>query len=346
MKLTLDDVVSLTSGKLIREGSVGEIAGLGALDEAGSNDVSFLGNEKYYQDFLQTKAGIVIIPPNVPDYPADAALIEVENPSLAFGEVIKHFAKSLRAFKAGVHPAAYVADDVSYDPESVSIKAGAVVEAGVKIGAGTEIGPGACIGAGVSIGEDCLIHANATVREGCVLGDRVILQPSCVIGSDGFGYALVDGKHEKIDQVGIVVLEDDVEIGSNSTIDRARFGKTVIGQGTKIDNLVQVGHNVTMGKHCLIISQVGISGSSHLGDYVTVAGQAGIAGHLKITDKVTLVARAGATKDISKEGFYMGMPARPMREELKKQAQVTKIPKILDEMKALKKQLAGESSAE
>jgi UDP-3-O-[3-hydroxymyristoyl] glucosamine N-acyltransferase len=162
-----------------------------------------------------------------------------------------------------------------------------------------------------------------------------------VIGSDGYGYELVDGRHEKIDQVGIVVLEKDVEIGANSTIDRARFGKTVIGEGSKIDNQVQIGHNVRMGKHCLIVSQVGISGSTIVGNYVTMAGQAGAAGHLKIGDKATLTGRTGAIKDLDGGKVYMGMPARPMREELKKQANLARLPKLITEVKELRRQLDG-----
>ncbi len=342
MHLSLDDIVGLTGGTLIRSGNTTVFKGMAALDEAGEDEVSFLGNEKYYQDFINTSAGVVLIPAGVPEYPEGAALIEVENPTLVFGEVIKHFVSSASAFSPGVHPTAYVAEGVSFDPDQVSVKAGAVIEHGVSIGDGTEIGCGVVIGAGVEIGENCLLHANCTVRERCVLKDQVVLQPGCVIGSDGYGYQLVDGRHEKIDQVGIVVLEKDVEIGANSTIDRARFGKTIIGEGCKIDNQVQIGHNVRMGKHCLIVSQVGISGSTQVGNYVTMAGQAGAAGHLKIGDKATLTGRTGAIKDLDGGVVYMGMPARPMREELKKQANLARLPKLIAEVKELKKKLAEE----
>lgn len=339
MKLTLEDIVSLTGGKLIRSSITHEMDGMAALDEAGPTEVSFLGNEKYYQDFLDTKAGVVLLPADVPGAPADASLIEVENPSLAFGEIVKHFVKAQSGFAPGVHPAAYVAAGVKFDPEHVSIKAGAVVEAGVTIGNGSVIGCGVVVEAAAVIGENCHLHANCTVRERCVLQDRVILQPGCAIGSDGYGYEVVDGRHMKIDQVGIVVLEEDVEIGANTTIDRARFGKTIIGEGCKIDNQVQIGHNVRMGKHCLIVSQVGISGSTIIGNYVTMAGQAGAAGHLKIGDKATLTGRTGAIKDLEGGVVYMGMPARPMREELKKQANLARLPKLIKEVKELRKKL-------
>lgn len=339
MKLSLEEIVSLTGGKLIRSSIVHEMDGMAALDEAGPTEVSFLGNEKYFQDFLETKAGVVLVPPGLPDTPEQPGLIEVENPSLAFGEIIKQFVNAQSALAPGVHARAYVDESVKFDPTQVSIKAGAVVEAGVSIGNGSVIGCGVVVGAHAVIGENCYLHANSTLRERCVLHDRVILQPGCVIGSDGYGYELVEGRHQKIDQVGIVVLEKDVEIGANTTIDRARFGKTVIGEGCKIDNQVQIGHNVRMGQHCLIVSQVGISGSTHIGNYVTMAGQAGAAGHLKIGDKATLTGRTGAIKDLDGGVVYMGMPARPMREELKKQANLARLPKLIAEVKALKKKL-------
>jgi len=277
MQLTLEEIITLTGGKLIRSENSQPILGMAALDEADASEVSFLGNEKYYQDYLATQAGVVLVPAGVPGTPATSALIEVENPSHAFGEVVKQFVKAQSSFTPGIHPSAYVADDVVMDATQVSIGPRAIIESGVTIGNGSEVRAGAVVCEGAVIGENCLLHANCTLRERCVLEEHVILQPGCVIGSDGYGYALVDGRHEKIDQVGIVVLEKNVEIGANTTIDRARFGKTVIGQGSKIDNQVQIGHNVRMGQHCLIVSQVGISGSTHIGNYVTMAGQAGAA---------------------------------------------------------------------
>ncbi len=342
MKITLDELVSLTGGKLIRPGSGADISNLASLDEAGAGDVSFLGNEKYYQDYLKTNAGGVLVPASVPADPApqeSVALVEVENPSFAFGLVVKHFVSQTRQFTPGIHPAAYVADDVSLDPAKVSVRAGAVIESGASIGNGTEIGSGCVIGERVRVGEDCLFYANATVREGCEIGNRVILQPGCVVGSDGYGYELVDGRHTKVDQVGIVVIEDDVEIGANTTIDRARFGKTVIGQGTKIDNLVQIAHNVTIGQHCLVVSQSGVAGSTRVGNYVTLAAKSGCVGHIKIGDKAVLAAKAGAYKDLDPGVVYMGSPARPMREELKKQALVARLPKLAAEVKELRRRL-------
>ena len=339
MELTLNEIIELTGGRVVSGESSSNYAGLASLSEASATDVSFLGNEKYYQDYLTTKAGLVLAPSIVEQYPEGAVVLEVENPSFAFGLVVKKLASGQRVFKAGVHPAAWVADDVVYNPEKVSIKAGAVIESGCVIGDGTEINAGVSLGEGVKIGADCVVHANVTVREHCVLGDRVTLQPGCVIGSDGYGYELVDGRHTKVDQVGVVVLEDDVEIGANSAIDRARFGKTVIGEGSKIDNLVQVAHNVVTGKHCLVVAQSGLAGSSELGNYVTVAAQSGVAGHIKIGDQAVLLGRTGAAKSLDGGQMYMGFPARPVKEEQKKMASVARLPKLLSEFKELKKSL-------
>ena len=342
MHLTLDDLVSLTEGKLIRpEHSENKevFFGVAALDEAGADEVSFLGNEKYYQDFLNTSAGVVLIPPGVPEQPADAALIEVENPSQAFGEVVKKLVTNHQKFEPGIEAGAHVADGVKFDSSKVSVKAGAVIEAGAIIGDGTTIGGGVVVCADVVIGENCVLYPNAVVRERCVLGNNVVLQPGAVIGSDGYGYTLVDGRHETIDQVGIVVLEDYVEIGANSTIDRARFGKTVIGEGSKIDNLVQIGHNVRIGKHCLVVAQAGLAGSTHVGDYATLAARSASAGHLKIGERAVLTAQAATLKDVPSDTIYMGTPARPIREAQKQMALQARLPKLVAQVKELQRKL-------
>lgn len=339
VELTLEEIIGLTGGKIVSGKSSTNYKGLASLNEATSTDVSFLGNEKYYQDYLATSAGVVLVPSVVEQYPSGAVAIEVENPSHAFGIVVKKLAAKQRVFRVGVHPSAWIADDVSYNPEKVCIKAGVVVESGASIGDGTEVNSNVSVGEGVTIGVDCVLHSNSTVREFCKLGDRVILQPGCVIGSDGYGYELVEGKHTKVDQVGVVVLENDVEIGANTTIDRARFGKTVIGEGSKVDNLVQIAHNVRIGKHCLVVAQTGLAGSCELGDYVTVAAQSGVAGHLKVGDKATLLGRSGVAKNLEGGQMYMGYPARPAKEEQKKLASLARLPKMMAEFKALKRQI-------
>ena len=338
MALTLSELARLVDGDIVRGGLDLLVDGIASLDEAGPSELSFLGNEKYRAQFLATRAGAVIVPRGVTEGPESSALIAADNPSFAFGLAVKHFVASLaRTFTPGIHPRASVDESARLDPAKVRIHAGAVVMAGAEIGDGSEIGPNAVVGEKVRIGRDCLIHANVTVRERCTLGDRVILQPGAVIGSDGYGYEVIDGRHVKIDQVGIVEIQNDVEVGANTTIDRARFGRTVIGEGSKIDNLVQVAHNVQLGKHCLLVSQSGVAGSARTGDYVVVAAQAGVGGHVKIGAKSVLAGRAGATADLEGGQTYSGMPARPFMEEQRSRAMIRQLPKLAERLKALEK---------
>jgi len=312
---------------------------MAALDAAGPGDVSFLGNEKYRSQFLEARASAVIVPRGETGGPEGMALIAVDNPSLAFAVVVRHFAAATQQFKPGVHPRAFVDPAAQLDPEKVCVHPGAVVMAGAKIGEGSEIGANSVIGENAVLGTDCRIMANVTIRERCIIGDRVIIQPGAVIGSDGYGYEFSEGRHVKIDQVGIVEIGNDVEIGANSTIDRARFGKTLIGEGTKIDNLVQIGHNVVIGKHCLIVSQSGMAGSSKIGNYVTIAAQVGVVGHVTVGDKAVLTARTGVTASIPGSDVYAGKPALPMREEMKMQAQLRRLYKLVERVKELEKKI-------
>jgi len=341
--LTLSELAHKIDGHIIRGGLDLSLTGMAALDAAAAGDVSFLGNEKYYPQFLTTRASAVIVPLGITDGPPDTALIAVANPSLAFSNVVSHFAATSRKLQPGIHPSAFVDPSAVLDPTQVRVQPGAVILAGAIIGNGSDIGPNSVIGEEVKIGQDCRIFANVSIRERCLIGDRVILQPGAIIGSDGYGYEFSEGRHLKIDQVGIVEIGNDVEVGANTTIDRARFGKTVIGEGTKIDNLVQIGHNVIVGKHCLIVSQTGIAGSSQIGDYVTMGGQCGVAGHLKIGDHSILAARAGVTISIAGNQAYSGRPAIPIREDMKFQALIRRLPKLVARVKALEDKL-GEIS--
>lgn len=337
--LKLSELAQRIGGDIVRGDPNLSLSGLGALDQAGSGEISFLGNDKYHAQFLATRASAVIVARGVSDGPPGAALIAVDNPTLAFSEVVRHFIESARDFQPGIHPQASVDPSARVDAAKVMVHAGAVIMAGAVVGAGSEIGPNAVIGKDVVIGADCRIMANAVVRERCTLGARVVLQPGAVIGSDGYGYQLVAGRHVKIEQLGIVEIHDDVEIGANTTVDRARFGKTIIGEGTKIDNLVQIGHNCVIGKHCLIVAQCGISGSAILGDYVTMAGQAGAAGHIRIGDRSLIAGRAGVTTDLAGGEAYAGYPAVPAAEDTKSRAMARRLPKIVERIKALEKRL-------
>ncbi len=337
--LKISELAQWIDGDIVRGGLDMSLTGMAALDAAGPQDVSFLGNEKYHGQFLETQAAAVIVPRGVTDGPETTALIAVDNPTLAFSTVVRHFAEITKSFVPGVHPRAYVDPSATLDPEKTCVHPGAVIMAGAVIGDGSEIGPNSVIGAHVVLGKDCHIMANATVRERCVLGDRVILQPGVVIGSDGYGYQFSNGKHVKIDQVGIVEIGDDVEVGANTTIDRARFGKTIIGEGTKIDNLVQIGHNTVIGKHGLIVALTGISGSTHIGNHVTIGGQVGTAGHITIGDHAMLAARTGVSTSIPGNETYTGSPARPFREEMRFRATVRRLPKLVERVEAIEKLL-------
>ena len=313
--------------------------GIAALDEAGPNEVSFLGNSRYEPQLEKTEAGAVLVPEGAFIAPAGCRLISVPNPSAAFSQLIDYFQKQANPFVPGISPAAHLEEGVICNPEKVRVGAGVVLGRGTVIGDGCDISPGCIIGAEVVIGRDCLIHSGVVIRERCTLGNRVTLQPGCVIGSDGYGFELVEGQHQKVPQVGIVEIQDDVEIGANTCLDRARFGKTVIGEGTKVDNLVQIAHNVKIGKHCLVVAQSGIAGSSKLGNYVTIAAQAGVAGHLEVADQVVLAGQGGILKSITQAGVYMGTPARPIKVEQLKMAAVARLPKLRKELHEIKKKL-------
>lgn len=340
MNLSLDEVVALTGGKILNPTPEVQISGVATLADACHGDVSFLGNEKYFKDFLVTKATAVLVPPALPEYPEGVVFIEVENPSLAFNAVVGHFMKAASDFVPGIAPTAYVDPTAKLNPEKVRVSHGAVIEAGAEIGDGCDIGPNCVIGKSATLGENCKLYANAVVRERCILGKHVVLQPGAVIGSDGFGFLLnkETGRYETVDQVGIVVIGDYVDVGANTTIDRARFGRTIIGEGSKIDNLVQIGHNVQVGKHTVIVSQSGIAGSSIVGDYCTVAAQVGIAGHLKVGDKATLAARTGVMADLEGGKVYWGAPAAPFMEARRQFAAIRKLPEAMKELANLKKQ--------
>lgn len=341
MNLSIHDVLGLTGGKLLVDATPEiQISGVATLAEARTGEVSFLGNEKYFQDFLATRASLVLVPPGLPQHPEGVSLIEVDNPSLAFNALVDHFMKSANDFKPGISPLAYVDPSAQVNPATVRVAPGAVIEAGAIIGDGSDIGPGCVIGKGTTLGKNCKLHARVVIRERCILGNHVVIQPGAVIGGDGFGFLLnkETGRYETVDQVGIVEIGDNVDIGANTTIDRARFGRTIIGEGCKIDNLVMIAHNVEIGPHTVIVSQTGIAGSTKLGRYVTLAAQVGIAGHLHIGDQAVLAARTGVMNNLEGGKTYWGAPAVPFKEACMQQTAIRKLPSAMKELSALKKQ--------
>ncbi len=341
MKLSIDDILKLTGGKLLQTTPEISISGVATLSEACPSEATFLGNEKYYQDYLQTQAGLVLVPPSLPDYPKGPIYVEVENPSLAFNALVSHFMKSTQSFTAGISPHAIIEEGVTLNADKVRIAAGCIIERGASIGDGCDIGPGCIIGQGVRIGENCKFYARVTVRERCEIGHHVVIQPGAVIGSDGFGFLLnkETGSYDTIDQVGIVVIGDHVDIGANTTIDRARFGRTVIGEGCKLDNLVQIGHNVTIGKHSVIVAQTGIAGSTRIGNYVTIAAQCGIAGHLTIGDRVILGAKSGVLSHLEAGKNYWGLPADSFLNMKRQIVCIRQLPAALKEMKKIQAEI-------
>jgi len=288
------------------------IADVAPLDAAGPADVSFLDNRRYVPAFTASRAGACVVQPDLAARaPAGMALLLTEEPYRAYARIAQAF-YPVRPPEAGVSPAAFVDPTARLAP-SCRIEPGAVIGPRAEIGARTVIGATAAIGPGVVIGEDCIVGAGATISHS-LIGSRVNVYPGARIGQDGFGFAMGAGGHLKVPQLGRVIIEDDVEIGANTTIDRGAGPDTVIGAGTKIDNLVQIGHNVRLGTGCVLVAQVGISGSTHLGAFVSAGGQVGITGHLQIGAGARIAAQSGVMRDIEPGGTVGGSPALPVKE--------------------------------
>jgi len=331
--MKLAEIAERLGGTLEGDGDV-DIRAVAGLKEAGPGDISFLANPKYAPQVTQTRASAVIVPLDW-DRPVSCSLIRSDNSDRAFAEAAQLFYRPVPAPPPGIHPTAVV-DGSAELGDNVSIGAHCTVEGGVVIGANTVIQSNCVIGYGTVIGRDCLIYPLVSMREYTEIGNRVIIHNGSVIGSDGFGYAVQqDGSRVKIPQIGRVVIEDDVEIGANVAIDRARFGKTRIGRGTKIDNLVQIAHNVIVGEDSVLCGQAGVSGSTIIGSKVILAGQSGLAGHLEVGDGAIIGAQAGVTKNVAKKDFVMGTPAMNHLVNKKMIAGALTIPKIKEKLREL-----------
>lgn len=339
MNLTLKELADLVDGRLLRGDPDGGFTGFAALKDAGAADVSFFGNEKYADDLATTGAGAVLVAAEEVAAPNSTSLVLVDNPVMAFDVVLRKFAVPRPAFMPGIHPTAVIGEGAKVDPEKVSIGPNAVIEAGAEVGDGTRVGSCAVVGAGASVGCDCEIGSGVQILYGCRVGDRVILHSGAIIGADGFGFEFVEGRHQKIEQLGVVRIEDDVEIGASTTVDRARFGETVIGEGTKIDNQVQIGHNVVIGKHCIVVAQTGISGSTQIGNYVTLAARTGIAGHLKIGDGAITGGRSGVIADVKPGEKVFGYPAKPWKESMRTSMYVKRLGGLYARVKKLEEKV-------
>jgi len=333
--LTLQEIAKLSGGELSGDGNR-VISGAASLDEAVDGEIAFYNNPKYMPRLKATRASAVFVPPDFSEK-ISTAQIRVADPSKAFEQVVLKLAPKPIVFASGIHPTAVV-DPTAKLGARVSIQPHAVIEADVTIGDETVVGAGSYVGHETAIGKSCLIYPNVTIRERSKIGSRVIIHGGAVIGADGFGFEFKDGRQRKIPQIGIVQIDDDVEIGANTTIDRARFGRTWIQEDVKIDNLVQIAHNVVIGKHSVIAAQVGISGSVRVGERVSMAGQVGIVGHATIGDGTMIAAQSGVSKNIP-GGVWFGYPAVPFAEAKRQFAWVHRLGKLFERVKAIEKKL-------
>ncbi|MCK9588496.1 MAG: UDP-3-O-(3-hydroxymyristoyl)glucosamine N-acyltransferase [Terrimicrobiaceae bacterium] len=341
--MTLGEVAAQTGGWVAPEVAARKISGLASLDDANPGDLAFFGNPKYLRSLRKSRATAALVPHGFGEE-VPPVRIWVDDPGAAFSKLLPLFTPPAMAFAPGVHPTAVVSSEAAIG-EGVFIGPCVVVEPGARIGARSVIAAHSYIGHGVRIGEDCRIYPQVTIRERCTLANRVILHPGVVVGADGFGYEFRNGAHQKIPQTGIVQIEDDVEIGANSTVDRARFGRTWIRQGTKIDNLVQIAHNVTIGENSILCAQVGISGSTRVGSFVTLAGKVGINGHIEIGDGTIVTAMSGITKNFPPKEVLGGLPARRIKDYKIGIALLNKLPRLYDRLKKMEMRIGKSDDA-
>jgi UDP-3-O-[3-hydroxymyristoyl] glucosamine N-acyltransferase len=318
-----------------------EITGVASLGDANPGDLSFFGNPKYITALRKTRASAVLVPLSFSE-PIAPLCIPVEDPSAAFAELLPLFTPPAIIPAPGIHPTAVISPE-SHIGTGCSIGAYTVIEKGAHLGDRSVVGSHCFIGQESKLGEDCHLQAHVSIRERCTIGNRVQLHNGVVIGAEGFGYEFREGRHQKIPQTGVVQIDDDVEIGANTTVDRARFGRTWIQRGTKIDNLCQIGHNVTIGEHCILCAQVGISGSTRLGNFVTLAGKVGLSGHIEIGDQVMIGAMSGIAKSVPSNTIMFGAPAQPIREYKENYALLKNIRKLYNRVKDLELRLSDKT---
>ena len=322
--MRLRDIAARLDCRLEGDGAI-EIRGVAGIEDASTGDLTFFTNKKYAAALRATDASAVILGETAECAPC--AMLRSRHPYLAFAQAVELFADPWRP-ASGVHPLAWVGDGVTLGPEA-SVGPFAAVADGVRIGARTIVHPHVTIGRHAELGDDCVVHAHVSIRERVKIGHRVVLQDGAVVGSDGYGFARrPDGTHHKIPQIGGVVIEDDVEIGANATIDRPAVGVTRIGSGTKIDNLVQIAHGVSIGRNVLLAAQVGVAGSVTIEDDVTLAGQVGVAGHITLGKGVVATAQTGIPNSVEPGAFISGYPAMSNREWLKSAAVIRKLPEL------------------
>jgi UDP-3-O-[3-hydroxymyristoyl] glucosamine N-acyltransferase len=337
--MKLSEIAKLVNGKISGNAET-EITSVGKIEFAGPGDITFIANPVYEKFYNSTKAGAIVVSKRFkPPVKKDVSLVVVDDPYLAFLDILERFSPKTELQEIGIAASAVITESAEISKEEVRIGANCFIGEKCRIGKGVRILPNTVILAGSEIGDDVLIYPNVTVYQDCKIGDRVIIHSGTVIGSDGFGQARnEDGTYKKIPQKGIVVIEDDVEIGSNCSIDRATLGETLICRGVKLDNQIQIAHNVIIGENTVIAAQAGIAGSTKIGKNCMIGGKAGIVGHIDICDNVIITAASNISKSITKPGVYSGYRAQPQKEELKHQAILRDIENLRDQIKDLQKQ--------
>jgi UDP-3-O-[3-hydroxymyristoyl] glucosamine N-acyltransferase len=335
MPKTLQEIAEFIGGQVVGDGSV-IITGVAGIQDAREGDLTFLANPKYLPFLERTSASAVITSPEIQS--SSKPLIRIENPSLAFTKVVSLIIPQKITHPSGIHPTAVLGKGVCLG-SGVALGPHVVVGDKAVIKDRTVIYANCYVGGETVIDSDCVIYPNVTIREQISIGKRVVIYSGTVIGSYGFGFVTVDGIHHRIPQIGTVVIEDDVEIGSNCAIDRARFDQTVIGQGTKLDNLVHIAHNVRTGRNCLILGQVAISGSSKIGDNVILAGQTGLVGHIELGNNVIVMAKSGVSKSVPENTTVWGSPAKPAKAAKEINACVHNLPRFYKTLTELKKRV-------
>lgn len=333
MKITPLMIASMVGGEVEGDKDL-EITGFAKIEEAVAGQISFISNPKYVHYLSTTKASVLLVGKDIPSSPdGGTTLIRVTDPYVAIAKLLQAY-QSMQPRPTGIEQPCYVSEGVEI-PEGSYIGAFAYIGKNVHLGKNVAIYPQAYVGDNVTIGDDTVIRQGAKIYEGCSIGHRCVIHAGAVIGADGFGFApKPDGSYEKIPQIGNVIIEDDVEIGANTTIDRATFGSTKIGQGTKLDNLIQVAHNVTMGKNNVSAAQAGFAGSTHIGDNNMFGGQVGIAGHLKIGSGVEIGAQSGVHTDVADKARLLGYPALPAIQFAKMQVYLSRLPEIFKHNKS------------
>jgi len=333
---TVQQLASRVGGRVVGDGDV-PIEAIVAVEEASAGALTFATDPRYLATALAGKAAAVLVDASIPVEASSKPLIVVENARYALAQLLRDL-RPKRPQGPFVHPSAAVEPDASLG-QGVYVGAHAYVGHGATIGARSIVGAGAYVGDGASIGEDSWLHPHANLMDRCQIGSRVVLHAGSVIGSEGFGWAFIEGRLERIPQVGNVVLDDEVEIGANTCIDRAQTGSTHVGTGTKIDNLVQIGHNCRIGKHCAVAALTGMAGSTVIGDYVKIAGQVGTRGHMRVGSGATIAGQSGVWGDVPDGATVSGNPARDHREDLRREVMIRKLPKLMARLDALEKRL-------